>query len=48
MQQTEGQKKMEQKRLQALYKDSGMALRDALETIDNYSSVQARIAGWRA
>lgn len=48
MEQTEGQKKMEQKRLQALYKDSGMALRDALETIDNYSSVQARIAGWRA
>lgn len=48
MQQTEGQKKMEQKRLQALYKDSGMALRDVLETIDNYSSVQARIAGWRA
>lgn len=48
MEQTEGQKKMEQKRLQALYKDSGMALRDVLETIDNYSSVQARIAGWRA
>lgn len=48
MEQTEGQKKMEQKRLQALYKDSGMALRDVLEAIDNYSSVQARIAGWRA
>ncbi|HCM1942396.1 TPA: type III secretion system translocon protein [Salmonella enterica subsp. salamae serovar 30:g,m,s:e,n,x] len=48
MEQTEGQKKVEQKRLQALYKGSGIALRDALETIDNYSSVQARIAGWRA
>ncbi|ENG0936709.1 pathogenicity island 2 effector protein SseC [Salmonella enterica subsp. salamae] len=48
VEQTEGQKKMEQKRLQALYKGSGIALRDALETIDNYSSVQARIAGWRA
>ncbi|HAE2267521.1 TPA_asm: type III secretion system translocon protein [Salmonella enterica subsp. salamae serovar 60:g,m,t:z6] len=48
MEQTEDQKKVEQKRLQALYKGSGIALRDALETIDNYSSVQARIAGWRA
>ncbi|MEM0568655.1 type III secretion system translocon protein [Salmonella enterica] len=48
VEQTEGQKKMEQKRLQALYKGSGIALRDALETIDNYSSVQARIAGGRA
>ncbi|ECL1759319.1 type III secretion system translocon protein [Salmonella enterica] len=48
VEQTEGQKKMEQKRLQALYKGSGIALRDALETIDNYSSVQAKIAGWRA
>ncbi|ASO10694.1 pathogenicity island 2 effector protein SseC [Salmonella enterica subsp. salamae serovar 57:z29:z42] len=48
MEQTEGQKKMEQKRLEALYKGSGIALRDVLETIDNYSSVQARIAGWRA
>lgn len=48
MQQTEDQKKIEQKRLEELYKSSGAALRDALETIDNYSSVQARIAGWRA
>ncbi|HAF2546336.1 TPA: type III secretion system translocon protein [Salmonella enterica] len=48
VEQTEGQKKMEQKRLQALYKGSGIALRDALETIDNYSSFQAKIAGWRA
>ncbi|HAU3117360.1 TPA: type III secretion system translocon protein [Salmonella enterica subsp. arizonae] len=48
MEQTEGQKKMEQKRLQALYKDSGTALKDMLDTIDSYSSVQAKIAGWRA
>ncbi|EAX3731259.1 type III secretion system translocon protein [Salmonella enterica] len=48
MEQTEGQKKMEQKRLQALYKDSGTALKDMLDTIDSYSSVQARMAGWRA
>ncbi len=48
MEQTEGQKKMEQKRLQALYKGSGIALRDALETIEQYGSVQTRIAGWRA
>ncbi|EAO2683783.1 type III secretion system translocon protein [Salmonella enterica] len=48
MQQTENQKKMEQKRLEALYKGSGTALRDVLDTIDHYSSVQARIAGCRA
>ncbi|EDX5782268.1 type III secretion system translocon protein [Salmonella enterica] len=48
MEQTEGQKKMEQKRLQALYKDSGTAVKDTLDTIDSYSSVQARMAGWRA
>ncbi|EAV4984598.1 type III secretion system translocon protein [Salmonella enterica] len=48
MEQTEGQKKVEQKRLQALYKDSGTALKDMLDTIDSYSSVQARMAGWRA
>lgn len=39
---------MEQKRLQALYKDSGIALKDALDTIDNYGSVQSKMAGWRA
>ncbi|MBH0699435.1 type III secretion system translocon protein [Salmonella enterica] len=48
MQQTEDQKKIEQKRLEELYKSSGAALRDALDTIDHYSSVQARIAGCRA
>ncbi|ECC1691556.1 type III secretion system translocon protein [Salmonella enterica subsp. salamae] len=48
IEQTEGQKKMEQKRLETLYKGSGIALKDALETIDNYSSVQAKMAGWRA
>ncbi|EAY0429729.1 type III secretion system translocon protein [Salmonella enterica] len=48
MEQTESQKKMEQKRLQALYKDSGNAVKDTLDTIDSYSSVQARMAGWRA
>lgn len=48
MEQTEGQKKMEQKRLQALYKGSGEALKDTLDIIDDYSSVQAKIAGWRA
>ncbi|ELD1907173.1 type III secretion system translocon protein [Salmonella enterica] len=48
MEQTEGQKKMEQKRLQALYKDSGTAVKDTLDTNDSYSSVQARMAGWRA
>lgn len=48
MQQTENQKKMEQKRLEELYKGSGTALRDVLDTIDHYSSVQARIAGCRA
>lgn len=48
MEQTEGQKKMEQKRLQALYKDSGTAVKYTLDTIDSYSSVQARMAGWRA
>ncbi len=48
IEQTEGQKKMEQKRLEMLYKGSGIALKDALETIDNYSSVQAKMAGWRA
>ncbi|HCL5353377.1 TPA: type III secretion system translocon protein [Salmonella enterica] len=48
MEQTEGQKKMEQKRLQALYKDSGTAVKDTLDTIDSCSSVQARMAGWRA
>ncbi|HCL5255153.1 TPA: type III secretion system translocon protein [Salmonella enterica] len=48
MQQTEDQKKIEQKRLEELYKSSGAALRDVLDTIDHYSSVQARIAGWRA
>ncbi|ECZ5233200.1 type III secretion system translocon protein [Salmonella enterica subsp. enterica serovar Enteritidis] len=48
MQQTEDQKKIEQKRLEELYKSSGAALRDVLETIDHYSSVQARIAGCRA
>ncbi|ENY9024464.1 type III secretion system translocon protein [Salmonella enterica subsp. enterica serovar Kentucky] len=48
MQQTEDQKKIEQKRLEELYKSSGAALRDALDTIVHYSSVQARIAGCRA
>ncbi|EDQ2285644.1 type III secretion system translocon protein [Salmonella enterica subsp. arizonae] len=48
MEQMEGQKKMEQKRLQALYKGSGAALKDTLDIIDDYSSVQAKIAGWRA
>ncbi|EAZ2929668.1 type III secretion system translocon protein [Salmonella enterica] len=48
MEQMEGQKKMEQKRLQALYKGSGEALKDTLDIIDDYSSVQAKIAGWRA
>ncbi|EFT8081816.1 type III secretion system translocon protein [Salmonella enterica] len=48
MEQMEGQKKMEQKRLQALYKGSGAALKDVLDIIDDYSSVQAKIAGWRA
>ncbi|HCM1917809.1 TPA: type III secretion system translocon protein [Salmonella enterica subsp. salamae serovar 28:r:e,n,z15] len=48
IEQTEGQKKMEQKRLEALYKNCGIALKDALETIDAYSSVQAKMAGWRA
>ncbi|EMB3296715.1 SPI-2 type III secretion system translocon protein SseC [Salmonella enterica] len=48
MQQTDDQKKIEQKRLEELYKGSGAALRDVLDTIDHYSSVQARIAGWRA
>ncbi|EHV6757055.1 type III secretion system translocon protein [Salmonella enterica] len=48
MQQTENQKKIEQKRLEELYKSSGAALRGALDTIDHYSSVQARIAGCRA
>ncbi|HAF5788707.1 TPA: type III secretion system translocon protein [Salmonella enterica] len=48
MQQTEDQKKIEQKRLEELYKSSGAALRDVLDTIDHYSSVQARIAGCRA
>ncbi|EOE6196504.1 type III secretion system translocon protein [Salmonella enterica subsp. enterica serovar Cerro] len=48
MQQTEDQKRIEQKRLEELYKGSGVALRDVLETIDHYSSVQARIAGCRA
>ncbi|ECO0583707.1 type III secretion system translocon protein [Salmonella enterica subsp. diarizonae] len=48
IEQMEGQKKMEQKRLQALYKDSGIALKDALDTIDNYGSVQSKMAGWRA
>ncbi|HBX1337490.1 TPA: SPI-2 type III secretion system translocon protein SseC [Salmonella enterica] len=48
MQQTENQKKIEQKRLEKLYKGSGAALRDVLDTIDHYSSVQARIAGYRA
>ncbi|HDI4957153.1 TPA: type III secretion system translocon protein [Salmonella enterica] len=48
MEQTEGQKKMEQKRLQALYKDSGTAVKYTLDTIDSYSSVQARMAGWCA
>ncbi|EAY9181598.1 SPI-2 type III secretion system translocon protein SseC [Salmonella enterica] len=48
MQQTENQKKIEQKRLEELYKGSGAALRDVLDTIDHYSSVQARIAGYRA
>ncbi|EEE2000010.1 type III secretion system translocon protein [Salmonella enterica subsp. enterica serovar Kotte] len=48
MQQTEDQKKIEQKRLEELYKGSGAALRDVLDTIDHYSSVQARIAGCRA
>lgn len=48
MQQTENQKKIEQKRLEELYKGSGAALRDVLDTIDHYSSVQARIAGCRA
>ncbi|EBM5746478.1 SPI-2 type III secretion system translocon protein SseC [Salmonella enterica] len=48
MQQTENQKKIEQKRLEELYKSSGAALRDVLDTIDHYSSVQSRIAGCRA
>ncbi|EAA2220873.1 TPA: SPI-2 type III secretion system translocon protein SseC [Salmonella enterica subsp. enterica serovar Neukoelln] len=48
MQQTDDQKKIEQKRSEELYKGSGAALRDVLDTIDHYSSVQARIAGWRA
>lgn len=48
MQQTENQKKIEQKCLEELYKGSGAALRDVLDTIDHYSSVQARIAGYRA
>lgn len=48
MQQTEDQKKIEQKRLEELYKSSGAALRDVLDTIDHYSSIQARIAGCRA
>lgn len=48
MQQTEDQKKIEQKRLEELYKSSGAALRDVLDTIDHYSSVQSRIAGCRA
>ncbi|EEH2694176.1 type III secretion system translocon protein [Salmonella enterica] len=48
MQQTEDQKRIEQKRLEELYKGSGAALRDVLETIDHYSSIQARIAGCRA
>ncbi|ECZ6312198.1 type III secretion system translocon protein [Salmonella enterica subsp. enterica serovar Huettwilen] len=48
MQQTEDQKKIEQKRLEELYKSSGVALRDVLDTIDHYSSVQSRIAGCRA
>ncbi|EBV6467716.1 TPA: type III secretion system translocon protein [Salmonella enterica subsp. enterica serovar Anatum] len=48
MQQTEDQKKIEQKRLEELYKSSGAALRYVLDTIDHYSSVQARIAGCRA
>ncbi|ELE6250771.1 type III secretion system translocon protein [Salmonella enterica] len=48
MEQTEGQKEMEQKRLQVLYKGSGAALKDTLDIIDDYSSVQAKIAGWRA
>lgn len=47
LQQTEDQKKIEQKRLEELYKSSGAALRDVLDTIDHYSSVQARIAGCR-
>ncbi|EDH3763077.1 SPI-2 type III secretion system translocon protein SseC [Salmonella enterica subsp. enterica] len=48
MQQTDDQKKIEQQRLEELYKGSGAALRDVLDTIDHYSSVQARIAGCRA
>ncbi|EBX9477025.1 SPI-2 type III secretion system translocon protein SseC [Salmonella enterica subsp. enterica serovar Abony] len=48
IQQTDDQKKIEQKRLEELYKGSGAALRDVLDTIDHYSSVQARIAGCRA
>ncbi|EJN4672449.1 SPI-2 type III secretion system translocon protein SseC [Salmonella enterica] len=48
MQQTDDQKKIEQKRSEELYKGIGAALRDVLDTIDHYSSVQARIAGWRA
>ncbi|EBM0611808.1 SPI-2 type III secretion system translocon protein SseC [Salmonella enterica] len=48
MQQTDDQKKIEQKRSEELYKGGGAALRDVLDTIDHYSSVQARIAGWRA
>ncbi|EDE2632504.1 SPI-2 type III secretion system translocon protein SseC [Salmonella enterica subsp. enterica] len=48
MQQTDDQKKIEQKRLEELYKGSGAALRDVLDTIGYYSSVQARIAGCRA
>ncbi|EAY4648092.1 type III secretion system translocon protein [Salmonella enterica] len=48
MEQIEGQKEMEQKRLQALYKGSGAALKDTLDIIEQYGSVQAKIAGWRA
>ncbi len=47
MQQTDDQKDRT-KRLEGLYKGSGAALRGVLDTIDHYSSVQARIAGWRA
>lgn len=36
------------RRPKELYKGSGAALRDVLDTIDHYSSVQARIAGYRA
>ncbi|WDY14117.1 type III secretion system translocon protein [Salmonella enterica subsp. enterica serovar Derby] len=48
MQQTEDQKKLEQKRLEELYKSSGAALREVLDTIDHYRSVQSTIAGCRA